>query len=99
MRACPSGFAGEQIDLVLANLPYVTDATIYERSPEIQREPRIAVTGDCGEDGLGVIRGLIAEVPPGPAPRRWSTTPTTARRCASCCARRERCGTTWAASG
>jgi release factor glutamine methyltransferase len=55
----------EDVDLVIANLPYVTDETIYERSPEIQREPRIAVTGDCGEDGLGVIRGLIAETPSG----------------------------------
>jgi release factor glutamine methyltransferase len=55
----------EDVDLVIANLPYVTDSTIFERSPEIQREPRIAVTGDCGEDGLGVIRGLIAETPSG----------------------------------
>jgi release factor glutamine methyltransferase len=55
----------EDVDLVIANLPYVTDDTIFERSPEIQREPRIAVTGDCGEDGLGVIRGLIAETPSG----------------------------------
>jgi release factor glutamine methyltransferase len=55
----------EDVDLVIANLPYVTDETIYERSPEIQREPRIAVTGECGEDGLGVIRGLIAETPSG----------------------------------
>jgi release factor glutamine methyltransferase len=55
----------EDIDLVIANLPYVTDSTIFERSPEIQREPKIAVTGDCGEDGLGVIRGLIAETPSG----------------------------------
>jgi release factor glutamine methyltransferase len=55
----------EDVDLVIANLPYVTDETIYERSPEIQREPRIAVTGDCGADGLGVIRGLIEETPSG----------------------------------
>jgi release factor glutamine methyltransferase len=55
----------EGVDLVIANLPYVTDDTIFERSPEIRREPRIAVTGDCGEDGLGVIRGLIAETPSG----------------------------------
>lgn len=55
----------EGVDMVIANLPYVTDETIYERSPEIRREPRIAVTGDCGEDGLGVIRGLIAETPSG----------------------------------
>jgi release factor glutamine methyltransferase len=55
----------EGVDLVIANLPYVTDATIFDRSPEIQREPRIAVTGSCGEDGLGVIRGLIGETPSG----------------------------------
>ncbi|MGV1049213.1 MAG: N5-glutamine methyltransferase family protein [Solirubrobacterales bacterium] len=55
----------EDVDLVIANLPYVTDSTIFDRSPEIQREPKIAVTGDCGEDGLGVIRGLIAEAPSG----------------------------------
>ena len=55
----------EGVDMVIANLPYVTDETIYDRSPEIQREPRIAVTGDCGADGLGVIRGLIEETPSG----------------------------------
>lgn len=59
----PEGLEG--VDMVIANLPYVTDETIFERSPEIQREPRIAVTGDCGADGLGVIRGLIAETPSG----------------------------------
>jgi release factor glutamine methyltransferase len=61
----PDRLLDEEIDLVVANLPYVTDSTIYDRSPEIQREPRIAVTGDCGEDGLGVIRRLIGEVRPG----------------------------------
>ncbi len=55
----------EDVDMVIANLPYVSDSTIFERSPEIQREPRIAVTGSCGEDGLGVIRGLIEETPSG----------------------------------
>jgi release factor glutamine methyltransferase len=55
----------EGVDLVIANLPYVTDSTIFERSPEIRKEPRIAVTGECGEDGLGVIRGLVAETPSG----------------------------------
>jgi len=62
-RGLPDGLEG--VDMVIANLPYVTDETINERSPEIQREPRIAVTGDCGADGLGVIRGLIAETPSG----------------------------------
>ncbi len=55
----------EDVDMVIANLPYVTDETIDERSPEIKREPRIAVTGACGADGLGVIRGLIEETPSG----------------------------------
>lgn len=59
----PEGLEG--VDMVIANLPYVTDETIAERTPEIQREPRIAVTGECGADGLGVIRGLIEETPSG----------------------------------
>lgn len=61
----PDALLDEDIDMVLANLPYVTDSTIFERSPEIRREPRIAVTGECGEDGLGVIRGVLAEIPSG----------------------------------
>ncbi|HET8566052.1 MAG TPA: HemK/PrmC family methyltransferase [Solirubrobacterales bacterium] len=61
----PAEVEAEDVDLVIANLPYVTDETIFERSPEIRKEPRLAVTGDCGEDGLGVIRGLIAETPSG----------------------------------
>jgi release factor glutamine methyltransferase len=61
----PDALLEGDVDMVLANLPYVTDSTIFERSPEIRREPRIAVTGDCGEDGLGVIRGVLAEIPSG----------------------------------
>ena len=61
----PEEVKAESVDLVIANLPYVTDETIFERSPEIQKEPRMAVTGECGEDGLGVIRSLIAETPSG----------------------------------
>jgi release factor glutamine methyltransferase len=61
----PEDVLGEEVDMVIANLPYVTDETIFDRSPEIRREPRIAVTGACGADGLGVIRGLIGETPSG----------------------------------
>jgi release factor glutamine methyltransferase len=53
------------VDLVIANLPYISDETIDQRSPEIHAEPLIAITADCGSDGLGVIRGLIAETPSG----------------------------------
>lgn len=64
-KGLPESVEAEEVDLVIANMPYVTDETIFERSPEIQKEPRLAVTGDCGEDGLGVIRGVIAETPSG----------------------------------
>jgi release factor glutamine methyltransferase len=64
-KGLPASVEAEDVDLVIANMPYVTDETIFERSPEIQKEPRVAVTGDCGEDGLGVIRGVIAETPSG----------------------------------
>lgn len=53
------------VDLVIANLPYISDETIDQRSPEIHAEPLIAITGDCGADGLGVIRGLVEETPSG----------------------------------
>jgi release factor glutamine methyltransferase len=64
-RGLPESVEAEDVDLVIANMPYVTDETIYDRSPEIQKEPRIAVTGDCGEDGLGVIRSVIDSTPSG----------------------------------
>ncbi len=60
----------EEVDLLIANLPYVTATSIDERSPEIRREPKIAVQGDSGEgdsgeDGLDIIRALIEETPSG----------------------------------
>ena len=64
-KGLPESVEAEEVDLVIANMPYVTDETIFERSPEIQKEPRVAVTGDCGPDGLGVIRSVIAETPSG----------------------------------
>lgn len=60
----------EEVDLLIANLPYITNTSIDERSPEIRREPTIAVqgdpaAGDAGDDGLDIIRGLIEETPSG----------------------------------
>lgn len=60
----------EEVDLLIANLPYITNTSIDQRSPEIRREPRVAVqgdpdAGDAGEDGLDIIRGLIEETPSG----------------------------------
>jgi release factor glutamine methyltransferase len=60
----------EEVDLLIANLPYITSTSIDERSPEIRREPRVAVqgdpeAGDAGDDGLDIIRGLVEETPSG----------------------------------
>jgi release factor glutamine methyltransferase len=59
----PAGL--EDLDMVVANLPYVTDETVQSRPPEIRREPRVAVITDPGVGELDVIRGVIAETPSG----------------------------------
>jgi release factor glutamine methyltransferase len=48
------------VDLVIANLPYVSDNEIDKLSPEIRLfEPRVALAG--GEDGLDKIRRLCQQ--------------------------------------
>jgi len=55
---------GAAPDLVLANLPYVTDGEWGGLAPEIVRhEPRLALTS--GRDGLDAIRALVAGCAPG----------------------------------
>ncbi len=52
------------VDLVVANLPYVTDGEWATLAPEIVRnEPRGALTS--GADGLDAIRALVAQAPGG----------------------------------
>lgn len=59
-RGLPEG----EYDLVLANLPYVTEAEWPGLEPEIRRyEPRVALVS--GEDGLDAIRELIDQAPRG----------------------------------
>jgi release factor glutamine methyltransferase len=53
------------LDMVVANLPYVTDETVQSRPPEIRREPRVAVITDPGVGELDVIRSVVAETPSG----------------------------------
>lgn len=48
------------IDLVLANLPYLRPTQIAE-NPDLSAEPRLALDG--GEDGLELIRALLADAP------------------------------------
>jgi release factor glutamine methyltransferase len=56
--------AARSADLVVANLPYVTEAEWGSLEPEIVRfEPREALV--AGEDGLDAIRALVAQAPAG----------------------------------
>lgn len=49
-----------EIDLVLANLPYLTPDQIAE-NPDLAAEPRMALDG--GPDGLDLVRELVADLP------------------------------------
>ncbi len=48
------------VDLVLANLPYLTPGQI-EENPDLDAEPRLALDG--GEDGLDLVRRVVADLP------------------------------------
>ena len=57
-----SAFRPGAFDLVVANLPYVSDTDLPTLAPEVRdHEPRLALSG--GPDGLSVLRRLIAGVP------------------------------------
>jgi release factor glutamine methyltransferase len=65
-----SAFRRDAFDLVVANLPYVSDADIPTLAPEVRdHEPRLALSG--GPDGLDVLRALAAAVPAVLAPAGW----------------------------
>ena len=49
----------EQVDIVVANLPYIRSESINTLQPEIQWEPREALDG--GADGLELIRRLLQQ--------------------------------------
>ncbi|MGB3306236.1 MAG: peptide chain release factor N(5)-glutamine methyltransferase [Thermomicrobiales bacterium] len=49
-----------EVDLVLANLPYLTPEQIAENT-DLDAEPRLALDG--GEDGLDLVRALIDDLP------------------------------------
>ena len=56
--------SARDVDLVVANLPYVTEAEWEGLAPEIVRhEPREALV--AGADGLDAVRALLAEAPRG----------------------------------
>jgi release factor glutamine methyltransferase len=50
------------VDLIVANLPYVTTGDWRALEPELRdHEPRLALDG--GADGLDLIRTLLAQAP------------------------------------
>jgi release factor glutamine methyltransferase len=52
----------EYVDVIVANLPYVTSAEIETLAPEVRdHEPRLALDG--GADGLDLIHRLLDEAP------------------------------------
>jgi release factor glutamine methyltransferase len=53
--------AGEPFDVVVSNPPYVPTKELAGLSREVRREPCIALDG--GEDGLGVLRRIVAGAP------------------------------------
>lgn len=52
---------GARLDLVLANLPYVRSDAIAGLAIATSFEPRLALDG--GDDGLDVVRALLAQLP------------------------------------
>jgi release factor glutamine methyltransferase len=52
----------QQVDIIIANLPYIRDEEWGELSPEIKMyEPAVALAG--GRDGLDKIRQLLVNIP------------------------------------
>jgi release factor glutamine methyltransferase len=50
-----------QFDVIVSNPPYVPRGELDTLSPEVRREPRLALDG--GEDGLAISRRIAAEAP------------------------------------
>jgi release factor glutamine methyltransferase len=48
------------VDLILANLPYLTPAQMAE-NPDLEAEPSLALLG--GKDGLDLVRAAVADLP------------------------------------
>ena len=49
----------DKFDLIVSNPPYIPTSHISALSPEVQKEPALALDG--GEDGLDIIRFLIGD--------------------------------------
>lgn len=62
-------FHGEIFDMIVSNPPYISAADMLTLSPEVLREPHLALEG--GEDGLIFYRRIAADAPRHLAPGGW----------------------------
>ncbi|MBL8023804.1 MAG: peptide chain release factor N(5)-glutamine methyltransferase [Elusimicrobia bacterium] len=53
------GIADTPVDRIVANLPYIPTPDLEDLSPEVRKEPRLALDG--GPDGLTLIRRLVPQ--------------------------------------
>ena len=51
----------EKFDIIVSNPPYIPTGEIDTLSPEVRREPRLALDG--GRDGLDLIRKIVSQAP------------------------------------
>jgi release factor glutamine methyltransferase len=59
----PAALPGGRVDLLIANLPYLTSTEVASGSGSLAWEPQRALDG--GPDGLGLLRRLVAGLPSG----------------------------------
>ncbi|HEX2954958.1 MAG TPA: peptide chain release factor N(5)-glutamine methyltransferase, partial [Bacillota bacterium] len=52
---------GEGLDFVVSNPPYIPSNDIHELSPEVKKEPILALDG--GDDGLDTYRTILGQLP------------------------------------
>ena len=60
---------GQKFDIIVSNPPYVTKELLKTVSAEVKMEPKLALDG--GEDGLHVVRPLVAGAPEHLVPGGW----------------------------